>query len=109
MTTPAANAMTEPPFPIPVSLAQWGRLIADQDADWQLLSYGMQEGSGLVRKLVTRNRASGWVYVATTAAQFRDDTDWTDETDVLTTLYPAVNRTVYDMPPSQLPVAVPLI
>lgn len=94
--TPALTST--PPTPIQLSVRAWGRLISDKDPDWQLLSYGLAPGSSIVRKLVTRNRASGWVYVAQCAAQFTENTDWEDDTGHLVTLWPAVSRVAYEMP-----------
>ncbi len=83
-------------FDTRVSLARWGRLISNTEPGFLRLSYGHEEGSSMVRKVVTMHLRDETVWVARTAAQFHDQTDWTDESSYLTDLAPAKERTVYD-------------
>lgn len=82
---------------IRISIREWGLLTGDKHPDFTLVSYGMKDSSQIVRKLVTRRKADGAIFVATTGAMFQEDTDW-DSDYHLTTLYPAVERVVYDLP-----------
>lgn len=65
---------------IPLSIADWGKLIANQHPLYALVSYGMKPCSGIVRQLVTLRLSDGQVFIAETGAQFRDDTNWESDT-----------------------------
>jgi hypothetical protein len=82
--------------PIPISLRRWGRLISDKDPKFTLISYGLVEGSGFVRKLVTRRKADGVVFAVRCGAIMCEDTDWTNDSPGFVTLTPAVRRTEWD-------------
>lgn len=84
--------MTQPS--IRLSIRDWGRLIGDRHPDYSLVSYGMQPNSGIVRRLVTKRKADGVIFIAETGAQFEHDTDW-ERGDHLTDMRVARALTTY--------------